>query len=72
MAIKNPQKEHQLFLIKDLYFYFELIHGFASTEMVFDKYISGLMYVYHKSERTDAALASLYSYPRDSNPREAI
>jgi hypothetical protein len=22
----------------------------------------------HKSERTDAASASLYSYPRDSNP----
>ena len=25
----------------------------------------------HKSERTDAASASLYSYPRDSNPRAA-
>jgi hypothetical protein len=25
----------------------------------------------HKSERTDAASASLYSYPRDSNPRTA-
>ena len=25
----------------------------------------------HKSERTDAASASFYSYPRDSNPRAA-
>ena len=25
----------------------------------------------HKSERTDAASASLYSYPGDSNPRAA-
>ena len=29
------------------------------------------LYWKHKSERTDAASASLYSYPRDSNPQAA-
>jgi hypothetical protein len=32
-------------------------------------YFRGIVSVKHKSERTDAASASLYSYPRDSNPR---
>ena len=39
---KKVPKRNDNFLIKDLYFYFELIHEFPSTEMVFDKCISDL------------------------------
>ena len=38
---------------------------------MFAKYLRDNVHMYHKSERTDAASASLYSYPRDSNPRAA-